>query len=66
MIFLERDISSIEIIKERFDKANIIYVYNKYNEFQVTVDKTVVSNNIDMFIDIMKTRRKVESDNEES
>jgi len=66
MIFLERDISSIEIIKERFDKANIIYVYNKYNEFQVTVDKTVVSNNIDIFIDIIKTRRKIESENEES
>lgn len=66
MIFIERDISSIEIIKERFDQANITYDYNKYNEFVVSVDKTVVSNNIDMFIDIMKTRRKIESENEGS
>ena len=54
------------LTKERFDQANIAYDYNKYNEFVVYVDKTVVSNNIDIFIDIIKTRRKIESENEES
>ena len=66
MIFNERDVSVVEMIKDRLDQANITYDYNKYNDFVVYVDKTIVSNNIGLFIDIMKPRRKIESESEAS
>ena len=55
--FQRKNVFAVEIIKERFDQVNITYDYNKFNDFVVYVDKTIVSNNIGLFIDIMKTRR---------
>jgi predicted GNAT superfamily acetyltransferase len=51
--------------EDRFDQANITYDYDKYCDFVVYVDKVVVaSNNIGVFIDIMKICRKLESPTE--
>ena len=66
MIFNEKDVSTVEMIKQRFDQANITYDYNKYSDFVVYLDKTIVSNNIGLFIEIMKTRRGIESESDAS
>ena len=51
MIFNERDLSAVELIKDRLGKANIPYDNNKYNDFLLNVDKTLVSSNAGIFID---------------
>jgi hypothetical protein len=66
MIFNEKDVSTVEMIKGRFDQANIPYDYNKYSDFVVYLDKMIVSNNIELFIEIMKTRRGIASESEVS
>lgn len=64
MWFNVKDDEKVDAIKMIFDKNNIVYNYNRYKDFVINVDQSMVKNNNIMFQEIMKIRHKEIYDNE--
>ncbi len=54
--FKEKDEEIVEAIKSKLDAQNISHIYNKYNNFVVTIDESFFSANADLFKNIHKIR----------
>ena len=58
MWFNVRDDEKAEAIKMIFDKEQIVYTYNKYQDFVINIDLQMVKSKINMLQEITKTRYK--------
>lgn len=56
--FNVKDDEKVDAIKMVFDKNNVVYNYNRYNDFVINVDQNMIKNKKSMFQEIMKIRHK--------